>query len=228
MGLISDIKKLFSKDEPTKTSEVKAAPSTADIDVTPDMPQPFGFKTSWLCIKSNSPEEVISKLRLMNAVPANWENGLGGAENGSFFVSPAVHGWVIVVGFPTFGWSEEEYELPALLDIAQHFSEVQAFASHRVVDLCAWAKFRDGKTVRAYYWLGEAGEVLVNEGECTPEEQQLGFDNFVSSADDDWEEKELPDEMSVCEIAAAWGVDPMFSEGEYEAGTGYLCCGTDY
>ena len=30
----------------------------------PDCPIPFGYKTSWLCVKSDSPEEVISALGL--------------------------------------------------------------------------------------------------------------------------------------------------------------------
>ncbi len=228
-GILNEGKTALVNEVKNAVSDNGAKSTVSMPQAVPDKPVPFAFKNSWLCIKSNSPEAVISELRLIDAVPTNWSSGMDGVDDGKFFVSPAINGWVAVVGFPTFGWSDDtELEQGALKDIAKRFSEVQAFASHRVVDLCAWAKFRDGKTVRAYYWLGESGEVLINEGECTPEEHQLGLDNFVGSADDNWDEKELPDEMSVCEIAAAWGIDPMFSEGEYEKGTGYLCGGTDY
>ena len=35
----------------------------------PDMPVPFGYKTSWLCVKSDSPEDVMGALGLKNPVP---------------------------------------------------------------------------------------------------------------------------------------------------------------
>ena len=45
-------------------------------DAFPDMPQPIGYKSTWMCIKGATPEEVIEKLGLENAVPANWQSGL--------------------------------------------------------------------------------------------------------------------------------------------------------
>ena len=68
--------------------------------------------------------------------------------------------------------------------------------------------------------LGESGEIYMNSGAITPEEQELGFDSFIQSDDDDWEAVEFPDEDSVTNIAAAWGVDPWFSKGQYDCGVG--------
>lgn len=192
-------------------------------DAFPDKPQPFGYKSSWLCIKDTTPEQVILLLGLKNSVPANWASGM--AQLGDkVFVSPVVRGYVLVIGYDTFGYlSDAETEINSLAEYAKYFSEMQCFATHRVVDFHCWAKFVYGELTRGYGWLGESGEVYLNRGNITPEEQQLGFDRFIQTDEDDWESVEFPDEESVIDIAAAWGVDPMFSDGDYEYGVGYLC-----
>lgn len=190
-------------------------------DAFPDKPQPFGYKSSWLCIKNTTPQQVVLALGLKNAVPANWASGM--SQQNKIFVSPVVRGYVLVIGYDTFQGADADGEIKALGTLAKAFSEVQCFATHRVVDFHTWARFVDGELVRAYGWLGESGEVYLNRGSITPEEQSLGFDKFIQSAEDDWESVEFPDEESVIRIAAAWGIDPMFSDGDYECGAGYLC-----
>lgn len=192
------------------------------IDITPDKPQPFGYKTSWLCIRAESSEEVISALGLKNAVHSNWKSGM--SHRDKIFVSPVISGWVLVIGYDTFQGADAEVELVALAEIAKKFSEVQCFVTHRVVDFHTWAKLANGELVRAYGWFGESGVVYLNKGNITPEEQALGFDKFIQSDDDDWNSVQFPDEVSVIKIAAAWGVDPLFSDSRlYEYGVGYLC-----
>ncbi len=192
------------------------------IDDFPDKPQPFGYKSSWLCIKGTTPEQVISALGLKNSVPANWASGMAQLRD-KVFVSPVVRGYVLVIDYDTFQGGDADAEIDALTASARNFAEMQCFATHRVVDFHTWAKFVDGELVRAYGWLGESGEVYLNQGDITSEEDELGFDGFIQSDDDDWDSVEFPDEESVIEIAAAWGVDPMFSDGDYEYGVGYLC-----
>lgn len=196
-------------------------PQSKAYDTTPDKPQPFGYKTSWLCIKSDSPEEVIEALDLKNAAPANWQSGM--SQSDKIFVSPAVKGYVLVVRYDTFQGADADGEINALGNIAKSFTEMQCFATHRVVDFHTWAKFTGGALVRAYGWLGASGEVYLNDGALTLEEEELGFDNFIQSDEDDWDEVDFPDEESIIDIAAAWGVDPMFSDDEYECGVGYVC-----
>ncbi len=224
MGLFSG---LFKKNK----GETRKSAALDTSGVTPDKPLPIGFKASWLCIKSKSSEDVVTKLNGLEPAACNWEDGLIKASESGFFVSPVVNGWVLVVGFPTFGWSETEVEVDALRDIASRFPEVQAYVSDRIVDLCGWAKFVGGELKRGYVWLGEAGEVQLNEGELTPEEQTLGFDKFINdntADDEEWENTEFPDEMSVCDIAEVWGVDPLFKDDIYKPGVGFYCKGTDY
>ena len=48
----------------------------------------------WLAVRSASPEAVKLALGLHHAAPCSWEEGLAGGHE--FFISPRVHGWVIV------------------------------------------------------------------------------------------------------------------------------------
>ncbi len=59
----------------------------------PDLPIPFGYNCAWLAIRSASVLEAALALRLRRAEAANWANGLGRAQAGEMFVSPAVGGW---------------------------------------------------------------------------------------------------------------------------------------
>ena len=51
---------------------------------------------AWLAIRSVSPEAVKLALGLNRATPCSWAEGIAGAHE--FFISPRVHGWVIVTG----------------------------------------------------------------------------------------------------------------------------------
>ena len=196
------------------TDKVKVMP-----DAFPDMPQPIGYKSTWMCIKGATPEEVIGKLGLKNAVPANWQSGLSECGN-RIFVSPVVKGYVIVVGYDIFDGADAEKELLKLAEIAKGFREVQCFATHRVAEFHVWAKFSLGRLIRAYGW---CDGVYMNKCSLTTEEAELYFDGLVQNDEDDWENSIIPGEDEVMKIAAAWGVDPFFSDGGYECGVGYLC-----
>ena len=50
----------------------------------------------WLAVRSVSPEAVRSALGVNRAAPCSWVEGLAGSHE--FFISPRVHGWVIVTG----------------------------------------------------------------------------------------------------------------------------------
>lgn len=185
-------------------------------DTTPDSPIPFGYKTGWLCVKSDHPPAVMEVLGLRDAAPCNWECGLELAgRGGNLFVSPALDGWVLVVG-----WIEED--LANLSALAQKFPRLMFFASHRVVDYAAWASFEDGKLLRAYAYAGDEDNVLWDEGPLTPEEIGLGAAHFPRKGVN-WDEAQFPDEETVIALSAAWGVDPGFSGKEYPPQLGWVC-----
>lgn len=182
----------------------------------PDFPVPFGYKTSWLCVKSNFPEEVISALGLKAPVPSGWEKGIASGV----FVSPVLDGYVLAINYGDDIITED---LDRLNAIAKRFPEVQYFSSHRVADYAAWVKYVGGEMVRGYCWCGGEGELYLNVGEMTAEEEAVLPDNLLQSSDDDWETAEFADEENVLDIAAAWGIDPRFSDEKYPKSTGWVC-----
>ncbi len=182
----------------------------------PDLPVPFGYKTSWFCIRSDSPDEVITALGLKDPVPSDWKSGIASG----IFVSPVLDGYVLAVNYGDDIITEN---IEGLNDIGRRFAEVQYFSSHRVVEYAAWVKYVNGMMVRGYCWCGCEGEIYLNEGELTAEEKSLGLHGLLQSTDDDWETAEFADEEHVLQIAAAWGIDTGFSGKRYPESVGWLC-----
>lgn len=171
----------------------------------PDAPQSFGYKTSWLAIKTSDVNLVAQSLMLKNVQSANWQRGIKASYDGRVFVSPPVKGWVLVVStaFPDTGDSRSADRIsPILLDLARKFPDLQFFASQRVAEYYAWAKFGNGKPVRKYAFVGESGETPWNTGALSKEETQLGL---IFGPDHD----EMPNEESVMKIAGAWSINPQ-------------------
>lgn len=186
-----------------------------DLDTAPDRPIPFGYKTGWLCVGSDGPLTVIEALGLRDAAACNWKYGLERVDRaGKIFVSPALDGWVLAVG-----WIEED--LANLSALAQKFPRLMFFASHRVSDYAAWARFEGGKCLRAYAYAGDEDTVLWDEGPLTPEELSLGGAHFPRKGVG-WDEAQFPDEETVIALSAAWGVDTTFSGKEYPPALGWL------
>jgi len=181
----------------------------------------FGYKTAWIAAHTQDGVRLCGALGLRNTVPCAAEVGIAAACSSSrkAFVAPPVQGWSLCVanGFfqvadsrpPEFG------ELAARLS-AELECEVQFFASHRVVEAHAWARARAGKLVRAYLYVGEQGEKVVDVGAPTAEERELGFAFFDPSSPDAntntyWgrEDLQYPDEEHVVLLAGRWSVNPV-------------------
>lgn len=103
------------------------------------------------------------------------------------------------------------------------FEEIQFFSTHRVVDLSCWVKFVDGKLVRSFYYIGDQGEIIWNEGALTKEEQEIGL-TLSSFNLEEYDQNILyPDEEIVDELAAKWGINPFLDEYQETKSTGFLC-----
>lgn len=196
----------------------------------PDLPVPFGYKTNWWAIRSESPDEVAEAIHLMGRHQANWENGIEHAFEGHPFVAPPLMGWILLVGVPLvpvnpFKQRESEKpteeELSKMFMLSERFGEVQAFGSHRVVGYCLWAKAVNGQLHRGFGYLGERGETWWNEGD-TATEDELGLkfidENSPEATSEDGEIREsyferedldFPDEEHVIQMAAAWSLNPL-------------------
>lgn len=216
------IKKLFIKNNRLKEvySETDLKIHDEPILKTPDYPTFIGYKVAWLAIKSNSPQDVIKVLDLKLISDCNWEYGLNAVHKKDFiFVSPCLDGFVLVVGI------DFEFSIDKLIHSSKFFEEVQLFGTNRVVEYHKWIKVRKGKLIRAYSYIGESDEVLIDEGDMTDEEKQLGFSSYKNIQDNLDEECDidLPDEESVLIIASAWGIDINLDKKEHCKSTGFLC-----
>src|SRR5262249_8783890 len=140
------------------------------------MPQTFGYKFRWIVIDTTDSSAVVAALGLKDVRSATWDIDPYGHEG--VFVSPSVLGWTHVLGlyvephFPRF--------VALLEDLSRRFGEVQYFTTHRVVELHAWAKAIKGRIIRGYCWVGERGEIIMDVGGLTPEEEELGFSRFIN------------------------------------------------
>lgn len=203
---------------PDSMNQQQQAPAIIESDsepVEPEAPQPFGFKCSWLAVKTTDAQQVIQKLNLRNVRQANWTSGLAAAYemDGEVFVTPALGEWVLVIGqsLPTAGGEGHPDEItPMIQSLSSVFEEVQYFSTHRTVEYHAWAKVQNGETIRAYAYLGESGETIWDQGEMTEEEKELDI------------QTDFPDEEDVLQLAAKWSVDPAFEEQSYSPETGWI------
>ncbi|MDE7400287.1 MAG: hypothetical protein K2N06_12280 [Oscillospiraceae bacterium] len=191
-------------------------------ECAPDKPIPFGFMHCWLCVKADSPEEVIQKLGLKNPSACGWKDAMNRIKEPNceeVFVTPVFDGYVLAINW---GIDVVARNLRALDEAAAKFSELQYFSDIGVVDLFEWVKYVNGQMVRGYSWLSESGELILNSGEPTPEEVNLGYTNLIPDNDADWDDYELPGEEMPVEIAAAWGIDPRTVD-KYPPCTGFWC-----
>jgi hypothetical protein len=195
------------------------------IAVEPDGPQPFGYKTSWWAVRAASCEAVATALGLKPRRSANWASGVAASYRGWVFVTPPIGGWVLVTSRDLPDLIEHD---PASLgegspvsNLAARFEEVQCFVTHRVVEYHAWLRFQGGVCVRAYAYLGERGETLINFGEDTPEEEELDYnfdddDSQLAEGDLGIIPPQVPGEDEVMALAALWSVSPV----DLDPGTG--------
>ncbi|CAH1194893.1 hypothetical protein PAECIP111892_01911 [Paenibacillus auburnensis] len=209
------------------------------FDPSPDSPVSFGYKCQWYAIRTADTASVAAFFNLNELQPANWQTGLAGAYQGYYFVSPPVNGWTLAVNsfMPDLNASGEDNPLERVKRLSSRYGEAYYFATHRVVDYHAWAKAVDGELIRAYSYVGESDEVLVDEGELTAEELDnglifAGYDNYEEDdanveagtidefSEEEYEELSVPGEDDVISMAELWTVSPFLEDEEYEPGVG--------
>lgn len=204
-GVIFVIFKLFKKLFGHSTLAVNTSVSLPPPVTTKDDPIPFGYKMGWLAIKSADANLIINMLNLKDVRVTNWETGLSTVYelNNAVFITPSLNGWVLVVGwqFATMSDSPKKVEV-LLLKLSKKFKEAQLFGTHRVVEAHCWFKAIEGKMVRAFSYVGEAGEITLDQGSLTKIEKEIieqqkkkgSFPFFT--------------ENDIMKVAASWSIDP--------------------
>jgi hypothetical protein len=160
--------------------------------------------TVWLAIRSATPEAVQTALGLGRCAPCSWSEGMTGEHE--FFISPPVHGWVIVTGL---GLPHPADDVDAvflfLVALSRKLGHVEYFYAERMLHQHAWARVDDGCVTRAYAWIGEP---VWDQGARTVSELELGVkcfsygDNSATMADAEGNFEKVP------LLAARWSLDP--------------------
>lgn len=177
-------------------------------------------RCSWLCLRADSSEEVIDKLGLKQPRVCGWSGAADGEKRG-IFVSPVLDGYVLVVDWK--GNVRDSVGKP-LDETARSFSELQFFAFESRFDAYEWARYINGKLVRAYGFCGETLSFSADVGELTPEELELRFDRFPKRGESFDPVTFIPPlENDLFNLAAAWGIDASFSRKTYPESTGFFC-----
>lgn len=182
------------------------------IDGTPDEPIGFGYKCKWLAIRGDSPQLVAHALGAEAVQACNWKSAakaIYGEGGRRVFISPPIHGWVLIAGnaLPTLDVAERADQATSLMKtLGRTFEDVQYFATHRVVGYHAWARVLRGEIVRCFAYLGERGEILYESGVPDVVEQALRKTNREEWKDESAEFS--PSEDDVMAMAGAWSIDP--------------------
>ncbi|MEP4197373.1 MAG: hypothetical protein ABJL99_17260 [Aliishimia sp.] len=209
---------------------------------TPDLPQPFGYKTGWLALKASSSVLAAQALGAFETKVVNWDSGLWGARpdasKGAWvFLTPPVEGWVLV-HIELLAAPDHEDGAQIMRDWLDQLSlslgEAQYFGSYRVADFIAWMRSEAGTMTRGFAFVGGGDGTVLNFGDVTEAEQTFGFEVFnglpAYQVDDVYADMMEADEESVSldeglpmQIAAIWSINPGDLGSQHkEAGNGLL------
>lgn len=178
----------------------------------PHRPAPvYSHPNRWLAVRSGNPQLVQAALALNNPTPCSWEEGLSAAHEHKLFISPAIRGWVFVMGgnLPEPG-DDVDKCFRFVMDLSRKLGHVQFFSVNRAVNHHAWVQAELGTVIRAYAW---GGKTLWNQGTMTRAEADLSLKCFAYGDGEERVDFGRPDPAAVNTerlplLAARWSIDP--------------------
>ncbi|CAO5675662.1 MAG: hypothetical protein HEEMFOPI_00272 [Holosporales bacterium] len=187
----------------------------------PDFPLSFGYKISWMAIKTEDVEKVIEHLPINTIEKSNWENGLNcvfdkNTRDNCIFVSPSISGWVFIVGYAysNFDFANNKIVLNRVAHFSSIFENCYCFCNDRINDFYAWIIGSNGYIKRAII-IGQ-GELIHEKGEITSEEKSLKIN--IKNEDGIF----AIDEDVVLSLAECLSFNPMFLDNIKEQKIGYI------
>lgn len=199
--------------------------------VQPDLPRGFGYKTTWLALRSDDPMAVAKALRLTKLTPAPRAVGeatvyghRGGMGRFPVFLCPALDGWTLVhTGLSLMpGEANTEGAVGALIRrLSRTFGAAQYFGSYRVAGMAAWYAAQEGVLTRAYAFAD--GQYFANLGPVSAAERAVGLGDIGGLSPDELMQPGVhadevepeqpyitryPTEDDPADIAAQWSIDP--------------------
>jgi hypothetical protein len=171
----------------------------------------FHLPARWLAVRSGNPMLVQAALGLHNPTPCSWEDGLSAAHEHKLFISPPIHGWVLVMGSHLPEPAEDvDRCYRFVMELSKKVGHVQFFAINRPVNHHAWVQADQGSILRAYAW---AGRTLWNQGKLTRAEIELNLKCYGYGDGEERIDFGRPDPAAINTerlplLAARWSVDP--------------------
>jgi hypothetical protein len=175
----------------------------------------FGPKQAWLAVRDGEPAAVAAALGLRELGPVSWRVGidLSYLTDDRIAMSPLLTGagggrWLLATG----QWLMLHAVRADATDLSMALgTEVQRFATHRVLEAHEWSRAIDGELVRAFAYIGAHGEVTHWVGD--PDETEATF-GVTAEPDEDEPPSFVIGEEDVMRMAAAWSVNPSTLDGE--------------
>ncbi|MDX1958243.1 MAG: hypothetical protein SFU98_06700 [Leptospiraceae bacterium] len=203
-----------------KSEKLPSFSTTIKLDTSPDLPVGFGYKCQWIVVKSNDFYKLLSILNFDENYSSNWKSGIESAYSGNYFVSPPINGWIFIVNsiMPFIDTREKDNPINLVKILSKEFGESYYFGTHRIVDYHSWIKAKNGNIIRAYAYLGETGNILIDQGELTKEEinNNMYFSKLTGV------NAEYPNEEDVLKISSDWSISSQL-DGKYsEKGVGVV------
>ena len=199
-----------------KGISAKYQPTTLQIDTTLDSPEDFGYKMTWMAVKTDDKQGLAEQIGLHSVQATNWASGITNAYKNGIYITPQIGEWTLILG-NTLIDSQDSNDFTELENLLNHLSktygEAQFFGTHRVVEYHHWMRSVNGEIQRAYAYIGESGETLQSTGNLTPVETELNLYNSLEedpNPDAYYEDEyyEYPDEDFVMKMAEYWSVNP--------------------
>lgn len=165
----------------------------------------------WIAVQGVTAEALVNALKLQNLNECTWTDGLASASQNRVFISPRIGNWTLILGdgLPD-PVTDVDHCFHFLNRLSHELGHVQYFSANRALGYHGWAKFYQGKVVRAYAW---AGQTIWNQGTMSSAELKLGAicHDYLADEDITWQEQQ---EISANNIeiipplAARWSIDP--------------------
>jgi hypothetical protein len=180
----------------------------------------FGFKQAWLAVRDPVlVDDIVGALGASDLGAVDWQQGIDLAyltDNRLAITPPLADAagvaWTLVVGrlFFADGGAPDIVELSGRLG-----TEVQFFATHRVVEAHFWERAVAGRLIRSFRYVGETGDITQWSGEPDATELAIGLPrSFDTDAEPEDQPDVVVDEDDVMTIAAAWSLDPTQLDGQ--------------
>lgn len=181
----------------------------------------FGRKQAWLALRDVDPAAVAAPLGLRDLGEVSWRSGLDLAylTDDRVVLTPPLADprgahWTLVAG----RWLLRGYPTSDVVALSAALgTEAQLFATYRVSEAHRWVRAVDGVLVRAFGYVGEAGEVTEWRGDPDEAEAAVGLPPIAGTGVDGDTDLVLS-EHDVLRVAGAWSVDPTSLAGRLAPG----------